>query len=472
MAEIKHTFQAGRMNKDLDERIVPNGEYRDALNIEVTTSDGSDVGSAQNIYSNYELDSYSLLDPMITTTNWNGDKSGFVGSVSDEKTNKSYFLISAPDVDYTFRFRDKKLVRSEDLNISTSRGLFVGNHDDVIVIGSTVGCDCDCDGDGNKGDTSIECSGDWVHLGCDECCSRACGEFDNAKVGDEFTSVDGSKYRVTSISINPYESNRIIKEKIYGSDRSNSEQYSTCNCLCDDGYESTLLFKNKPNTDSDCNTNCNHWCKHPQNNPVTLAKGQIVNTGNRDSFVPGIEIIFQDYKNIPQEQFLSDPRPPEEPLFVEPSSFESKFWKDMVVSYDSITKKVKPVLTDIFHIQFSVLDFQQGKDKESILDQSSALIPYESLVISSEAAKHIRPGMTIRILAQNGNAVMRSYYTSDTTSANTFVGYPINSGSETHSDHNMGNDHNVRIREVNGNTIYFDREVVGNLGNAYITHRC
>ena len=37
------------MNKDLDERLVPNGEYRDAQNIEVVTSEGSDVGSVQNI---------------------------------------------------------------------------------------------------------------------------------------------------------------------------------------------------------------------------------------------------------------------------------------------------------------------------------------------------------------------------------------------------------------------------------------
>ena len=40
------------MNKDLDERLVPNGEYRDALNIQIATSDGSEVGSVQSIPSN------------------------------------------------------------------------------------------------------------------------------------------------------------------------------------------------------------------------------------------------------------------------------------------------------------------------------------------------------------------------------------------------------------------------------------
>ena len=52
MPEMKNSFQKGRMNKDLDERMVPSGEYRDALNVEVTTSEGSDVGTLQNIKSN------------------------------------------------------------------------------------------------------------------------------------------------------------------------------------------------------------------------------------------------------------------------------------------------------------------------------------------------------------------------------------------------------------------------------------
>ena len=37
MPELNHRFQEGRMNKDLDERLVTNGEYRDALNAQVTS---------------------------------------------------------------------------------------------------------------------------------------------------------------------------------------------------------------------------------------------------------------------------------------------------------------------------------------------------------------------------------------------------------------------------------------------------
>jgi hypothetical protein len=40
------------MNKDLDERLVPKGEYREAQNILITQSEGSDVGAIENIQGN------------------------------------------------------------------------------------------------------------------------------------------------------------------------------------------------------------------------------------------------------------------------------------------------------------------------------------------------------------------------------------------------------------------------------------
>ena len=56
MPEIKYNFLQGKMNKDLDERLVPNGQYRDALNIKISTSDNDDIGTAQNIKGNTLLD--------------------------------------------------------------------------------------------------------------------------------------------------------------------------------------------------------------------------------------------------------------------------------------------------------------------------------------------------------------------------------------------------------------------------------
>ena len=84
MPEIKNQFTGGKMNKDVDERLVPKGEYRDAMNIQVSTSEGSDVGTVQNILGN------------IRGCKWNAVPEGSftVGSVADEKNDALYWLVS------------------------------------------------------------------------------------------------------------------------------------------------------------------------------------------------------------------------------------------------------------------------------------------------------------------------------------------------------------------------------------------
>ena len=52
MAEAKNSFIKSKMNKDLDDRLVPNNEYRDALNVAVSRSEGSDVGALESILGN------------------------------------------------------------------------------------------------------------------------------------------------------------------------------------------------------------------------------------------------------------------------------------------------------------------------------------------------------------------------------------------------------------------------------------
>jgi hypothetical protein len=52
MAEVKNAFIKSKMNKDLDSRLIPNGEYRDAKNIQVSRSQGEDVGALENILGN------------------------------------------------------------------------------------------------------------------------------------------------------------------------------------------------------------------------------------------------------------------------------------------------------------------------------------------------------------------------------------------------------------------------------------
>jgi hypothetical protein len=52
MAEIKNSFLKSKMNKDLDDRLIPNGEYRDARNISVGRSEDDDIGALENVKGN------------------------------------------------------------------------------------------------------------------------------------------------------------------------------------------------------------------------------------------------------------------------------------------------------------------------------------------------------------------------------------------------------------------------------------
>ena len=59
MPEIKRNFSAGKMNKDFDERLVPNGEYRSALNVEVTTTASGEIGTVKNVQGNTLVNAFS-----------------------------------------------------------------------------------------------------------------------------------------------------------------------------------------------------------------------------------------------------------------------------------------------------------------------------------------------------------------------------------------------------------------------------
>ena len=52
MAESKNIFIKSKMNKDLDDRLLQQGEYRNAVNIQVSKSESEDVGALENILGN------------------------------------------------------------------------------------------------------------------------------------------------------------------------------------------------------------------------------------------------------------------------------------------------------------------------------------------------------------------------------------------------------------------------------------
>jgi hypothetical protein len=97
MGEIKKNFTQGKMNKDYDVRLIPEGEYVDAENIMVFNSEGSTVGSAQNSYG---------VDK-ITNLDIDNNTSETIGSVSDEGNECLYWFVASESGNYIFEYDQK-----------------------------------------------------------------------------------------------------------------------------------------------------------------------------------------------------------------------------------------------------------------------------------------------------------------------------------------------------------------------------
>tara|TARA_R110002020_G_scaffold1011_4_gene5128 strand:- start:7807 stop:16566 length:8760 start_codon:yes stop_codon:yes gene_type:complete len=111
MPEIKKQFTGGKMNRDLDERLVPDGEYRDAMNIQVSTSEDSDVGTIQNILGNVPGCTYPDAQGYDNPIN---DGSEVVATISDEKADSIYWFVSGQDKTTSVLIND---INNNDISI-------------------------------------------------------------------------------------------------------------------------------------------------------------------------------------------------------------------------------------------------------------------------------------------------------------------------------------------------------------------
>jgi hypothetical protein len=94
MAETKNSFLRGKMNKDLDDRLLPNGEYRDALNISVGKSEDKSVGSLQNVLGNSLL---TMPGPSGTVPFETNDGLVCIGILEDNENARVFQFLT----DYT-----------------------------------------------------------------------------------------------------------------------------------------------------------------------------------------------------------------------------------------------------------------------------------------------------------------------------------------------------------------------------------
>lgn len=114
--KIKNVFTSGKMNKDADERLMPQGEYRDALNVKVANSEGSDVGSIENALSNALKSSLNF-----------GNNAECIGSIGSDGLKKVYWFVVSDNGSYIAEYDETtettEIVISDDgsvLNFNTS----------------------------------------------------------------------------------------------------------------------------------------------------------------------------------------------------------------------------------------------------------------------------------------------------------------------------------------------------------------
>ena len=125
MPEIKKVFLRGKMNQDLDERLIPDGEYRDASNIQVSSTEGNDAGTVQNILGNRKESTYGL-----------GGKC--IGIIENTETEKIYLFIKGTNVDAIIEYNETDRTSKPVLVENKSRSNPVLNFTDEKLTGITI----------------------------------------------------------------------------------------------------------------------------------------------------------------------------------------------------------------------------------------------------------------------------------------------------------------------------------------------
>lgn len=145
MAELKRNFSKARMNKDVDERLVPPGEYRDAMNIEISTSEGANVGTAQTIKGNTKI---TAIPQLSQSGNYGiPDTATCVSSIADDEKNCIYYFVCSysEGKDYILRYNvalktlNYLFVDIFRVNTSNAKNVNAGSGDTLYIPISSAG---------------------------------------------------------------------------------------------------------------------------------------------------------------------------------------------------------------------------------------------------------------------------------------------------------------------------------------------
>ena len=92
MGNITRNFTAGKMNKVVDERLIPDGEYIDAMNIRMGSTEDAEIGVIENTKGNLPLTSLSYIDGTLLSSS-----ATCIGAFEDGANETIYWMVHDPD---------------------------------------------------------------------------------------------------------------------------------------------------------------------------------------------------------------------------------------------------------------------------------------------------------------------------------------------------------------------------------------
>jgi hypothetical protein len=91
MAKVTRNFMKGRMNKIADQRVLPDGEYSNAMNIRMGSTENSELGAIENTKGNLPLTSLIYINGTALSAN-----AKCIGAVEDSARETIYWFVHDP----------------------------------------------------------------------------------------------------------------------------------------------------------------------------------------------------------------------------------------------------------------------------------------------------------------------------------------------------------------------------------------
>ena len=92
--ESKRIFNQAKMNRDIDDRLLPEGSYRYANNVNIGESEGGDIGAVENLKGNHPV---GAIDDETSET---------IGVIRDPNNDRVYWFTKGDEFDAIYEYDD------------------------------------------------------------------------------------------------------------------------------------------------------------------------------------------------------------------------------------------------------------------------------------------------------------------------------------------------------------------------------